>query len=133
MPTDNPAFPTFAETPHSTLPWVLAENGLIYGQCQSADDEAPCVADIISDRERMAFGLSTEVERANGEFIVRACNAHNQLVEAAKLADQLCNLITRWVGTDLDEAYSIMDEIVALAQDVTTASAALAHIKGETP
>lgn len=67
------------------LPWSYGGNGLIYGQCTEHDnDEAPCVADVIIDRERSAFGITTDQEVVTAAFIVSACNAHEQLVEALK-------------------------------------------------
>ena len=72
------------------LPWYCGDNGLIYGQCTEDLDEAPCVADVIADRERAAFGITTDEERSNARFIVAACNLHSRMVAAIEdlLGDQ---------------------------------------------
>lgn len=55
-----------------------------------------------------------------------------ELLEAAKLAKQLCELITKWCDAEQYDAESIMDDIVALAQDDTTAAKAIAKATGIT-
>ncbi len=67
---------------HAPLPWVQNAAGLIYGQTIGDDDEAPFIADVIADRERAAFGILTDVERANANLIIAACNTHYELVAA---------------------------------------------------
>ena len=67
---------------HAPLPWVQNDAGLIYGQTVGDDDEAPFVADVIAERERAAFGILSDVERANASLIITACNTHHDLVEA---------------------------------------------------
>lgn len=67
-----------------TLPWTHDGNGLIFGQCAADDDEAPLIADVITDRERAPFGIMTDAEREHAEFIVTACNLHARLVAALR-------------------------------------------------
>ena len=67
---------------HAPLPWVENDGGLIYGQTIGDDDEAPFVADVIAERERAAFGMLSDVERANASLIITACNTHHDLVAA---------------------------------------------------
>ena len=67
---------------HAPLPWEQNDAGLIYGQTIGDDDEAPFIADVIADRERAAFGILTDVERANANFIISACNSHHELIAA---------------------------------------------------
>jgi len=60
-----------------TLPWVHDGNGLINGQCQGDDDEAPFIADVCDSPLDC-----TPEEKVKAEFITRACNAHTALREA---------------------------------------------------
>jgi len=65
---------------HTPGPWVCNNECLIYGQVSSDHEpEAPFVADCARE---CAAGQYTEQEKANTEFIVRACNAHRDLIEA---------------------------------------------------
>jgi hypothetical protein len=67
---------------HTPLPWVCNDECLIYGQVSSDDEpEAPFVADCAREG---AAGKYTEQEQANAELIVRACNAHRDLIETLK-------------------------------------------------
>ena len=54
---------------------------------------------------------------ANAEFIVRACNAHDDLIRSAQIADKLIKLIEKWADSEQEASYAVMDDIVALAQD----------------
>ena len=79
---------------HAPTPYVLNDAGLIFGQCSEDDDEAPFIADVISDRERAAFGILTNQEAATAAFIVTACNAHAELTLLnAELLDALQDLL----------------------------------------
>ena len=71
----------------STLPWEANSTGLIYGQCQGDDDNAPFIADVCDSPLDY-----TPDEQARAEFITRACNAHPDLVDA--LQDALLALNT---------------------------------------
>jgi hypothetical protein len=64
---------------HSPTPWQDNDAGLIYGQVSGDDDEAPFVADVCNNP---GSGEYTEQEQANAAFIVRACNAHSELLAA---------------------------------------------------
>ena len=50
--------------------------------------------------------------KANASLI----EAAPELLAAAELADTLCKLITLWVDAESDDAFRIMDEIVAFGQ-----------------
>ena len=73
---------TMSKISHAPLPWEQNDAGLIYGQTVGDDDEAPFVADVIANRERAAFGILTDVECANANLIVTACNTHFDFVAA---------------------------------------------------
>lgn len=60
---------------HTPTPWVKNR----YGRLEGANGKAVTVDDL---GIAMALNGSDEEERANAEFIVRACNAHADLVEA---------------------------------------------------
>jgi hypothetical protein len=53
-----------------------------------------------------------------------------QLLEAAETAATLCDLITKWAEADRDDAFDIMDEIVAIAQDNEQPKTAVSLAKG---
>ncbi len=95
---------------HSPTPWFDNDNGLIYATSSECQDEAPFVADVIADRERQSFGIMTVAERANVAFIVRACNAHHDMLEALENA-----LIA--LRREYDEASDcIKDAVAAIAK-----------------
>jgi hypothetical protein len=60
-----------------TLPWEHNGNGLINGQSQADEDEAPFIADVCES----SLDCTPE-EKAKAEFITRACNTHGALREA---------------------------------------------------
>ena len=64
---------------HTPGPWVCNDECLIYGQVSGDEPEAPFVADCARE---CAAGQYTEQEKANAAFIVRACNAHRDMLEA---------------------------------------------------
>jgi hypothetical protein len=66
---------------HARLPWEDNDAGLIYGQVSGDDDPAPFVCDVCDSPLEY-----TEQEKANAAFIVRACNAHDDLLYALKNA-----------------------------------------------
>ncbi|HKN10318.1 MAG TPA: hypothetical protein VJ376_12675 [Pseudomonadota bacterium] len=98
--------------PHTPTPWYDNDNGLIYGTPAEDQDEAPFVADVISDRECAAFGIMTDTERANMAFIVSACNVHHDLVATLKLALEALNTARRFRVNDTD-SYAIASRIDA--------------------
>lgn len=65
-----------------TLPWCHNGNGLIFGQCSGEDDEAPLIADVITEHDRAPFGLMLDEELRNAVFIITACNLHSRLMAA---------------------------------------------------
>jgi hypothetical protein len=69
-----------------TLPWAHNGNGLINGQCQGDEDQAPFIADVCDS----PLDCTLE-ETAKAEFITRACNAHSALREAL-VSILLCDL-----------------------------------------
>ncbi len=103
--------------PHTPTPWYDYDNGLIYGPPLPDFDEAIFVADVITDARRQIFGECTPTERANAAFIVRACNAHHELVAILKLALEALNTARRFRvnGTD---SYAIASRIDAVLKRV---------------
>mgnify|MGYP000117791211 CR=1 FL=1 len=97
------------------LPWTHDGNGLIFGQCAEDDDEAPLIADVITDRERAPFGIMTDAEREHAEFICRAANTHTQLIAAVKLALLALNTAPRFRvrGTDSYAIASALDDALS--------------------
>ena len=111
----------------SPLPWQHSGNGLIYGQCTDWTDEAPWVADVIADRERAAFGLLTDQERANAELIVRARNSHAPLVAALELMAGAAGQLAAAIDGTTDQ---FDHELRCLNQTRSTALAALRLARG---
>lgn len=60
------------EAKHAATPWRVFNNG------------SPDSVDIDADDNGLIVTVAT-VGKANAEFIVRACNAHDELVKALKL------------------------------------------------
>lgn len=71
---------TTDDVKHTPTPWEQDGFGLIYGQCQGDDDEAPFVADVSKDTVSAALGIISPEEAANAALIVRAVNSYEQLV-----------------------------------------------------
>ena len=79
----------------------------------------------------VAGGLGFDGDRCQeSEANARLIAAAPKLLEAARLADQLCRLITKWADAERDDADDIMTDIVALAQDETQPSEAIAEAEG---
>ena len=100
------------ETSHTPGPWKQhATPGKIYASVRGADGR--CVADCGS--------RSDVIAQANAEFIVRACNAHDDLLEALEACERA-----------LDEAYfAEPDGCGCLAcESLRKARAAIAKAKG---
>ena len=98
---------------HSPLPWCIDDNGLIYGQSVGDDDEAPCIADVIADRDLAGFGIMSAEERANAAFIVTACNHHETLLATLRKALLALNTAPRFRVRSTD-SYAIASEIDAV-------------------
>ncbi|MEQ1694953.1 MAG: hypothetical protein ABL901_03845 [Hyphomicrobiaceae bacterium] len=64
--------------------------------------------------------------KANACLIVAA----PELLIAAELADTLCKLIARWVDAECDDAFRIMDDIVALAEFESQPEKAILKARG---
>ena len=91
------------ETPkHTPLPWyktASSPDGYIYG----ADNK--CIVEFGPE----TAGHMDEERWANAEFVVRACNAHEDLLEA-------CSMMLRLMeGENLDEAFDGEAEILRTA------------------
>jgi hypothetical protein len=67
-------------TEHSTLPWEAGNHSAIAGRIFDAlgDDVASC---------RFAAHENPELAQANAAFIVKACNAHDELIKALREID----------------------------------------------
>jgi hypothetical protein len=87
---------------HARLPWEDNDAGLIYGQVSGDDDAAPFVCDVCDSPLEY-----TEQEKANAAFIVRACNAHQDMAEALKDSIQCFECSTanlHWMESYIDKA-----------------------------
>jgi hypothetical protein len=97
------------------LPYELSDMGIIYG-APKADDSSTFVADLEleeSSEEQVA------AERARGEFIVKACNAHYDLMTSLK------DVLSRFV-----DCIGIGGEIEGDREAIAKARAAIAKAAG---
>ncbi len=104
---------------HTPTPWEHQGTGLIYGEMPGDQDEAPLIADVIADRERSVFGCMTDCERANAQFIVRACNAYDGFVATLKLALEALNSAPRFRTPGAD-SYSVASAIETALKNAET-------------
>ena len=70
------------EMKHTPTPWVRMSRGKI---CSEKDDGYVFLAD--TDVSTCTYQPSPELIKANAEFIVKAANCHDDLLEACKEAD----------------------------------------------
>jgi hypothetical protein len=106
---------------HSPLPWHHFEHCEGHS-INDADGHHVAYTDWYSD----AFDTVDAPADHNAEFIVRACNAHLALVDAARHCQRLCRLIERWADAeDSVDCAELMAEIVDLAQGDRTGLDAL--------
>jgi hypothetical protein len=104
----------------TTLPWHHDGNGLIYGQCSGPNDDAPCIVDVIVDRERAALGILTDVEQTNAAFIIRVCNLHEESIACLRVALLALNVAARFRVRESDSyaiAASIGNLLTRLEED----------------
>ena len=75
-------------TQHTPTPWQLAENDntIVISQQLDSDGNAYAIADVLVGNGHKSDGT----KEANAAFIVKACNAHEALVDAAKFAALYC-------------------------------------------
>jgi hypothetical protein len=77
---------------HTTLPWLYDEQTF---EIYIPDDEhEPC--DVVADME--VLKTPRHHAHANGEFIVRACNSHYQMLDVLERAEML---VGGYVETDV--------------------------------
>lgn len=69
---------SIAATPSTSPPYYHDGNGLIYAAPEAGQSESIFIADVVADRS----GIMSKTERANAEFIGRACNAFQDMLEA---------------------------------------------------
>ncbi len=80
-----------SESKHTPVPWSVRdnENGTLVINATEPDG-SPCQpARINGNADDEVYG---PVTRANAEFIVRACNAHDDLLEACKAIVHAANM-----------------------------------------
>jgi hypothetical protein len=101
---------------HTPTPWFVgAQNDALYiidrKPRPSTDDIAPN-QDVCVVAKTYNQGRATGREDANAAFIVRACNAHNDLVAALK------NLVAMadYFMTDAPQRIAIEEAVAAIAQ-----------------
>ena len=101
---------------HTPTPWKLDPH--LFGQIES-QDETKLIAR--AGRVEPVTDLDQCERAANAEFIVRACNSHDQLVAAlwhAEAALSSCYDMTQWPAdgtTDQDKALSDVRAALAAA------------------
>lgn len=107
--------PMKPETKHTPTPWSYRKNSTFYDI--SGSGGFGHIADTCASSATVPFnGRSIELGEANAEFIVRACNAHDALVEAVYAA---CRMISvKYTGKEQreNEDWSIIEAALALAK-----------------
>ena len=95
-------------TNHTPLPWAYG-NGAVWADCNGEGNSPKEVA--------------SYVEEADGEFIVRACNNHEELLAAL---DSMIEIASRYAptGLDLGGPYN--------SDEITKARALVARATGKT-
>lgn len=75
---------------HTPGPWRALEFGetISIDQTPNGEKNSLCVSGVafINPRGNSNAGIPSAQDRANARFIVRACNSHEELLEACKLA-----------------------------------------------
>jgi hypothetical protein len=121
---------------HTPEPWEHGDNGLIYGQCEEDDVEAPFVCDVIEDSAMQALGMLSPVEEANARRICAAVNAckgistevlkHGIVRELLERIQAVAELRRKWRSQDEAEtidSIEYMDGLDALELDDLIAKA----------
>lgn len=85
---------------HTPTPWNHKIAGLNHWICPTGGEESGHVA-FIGGRDFLYKDISQDLQEANAEFIVRACNNHDQLVDTLKLIDAVGNGDVRMEATVL--------------------------------
>ena len=75
---------------HTALPWEIGKSYTDDIAIRELSPDNECVADVLC--------LSDGEQEANAEFIVRACNSYEALVEACKLA---AKYVSKMVADDV--------------------------------
>jgi hypothetical protein len=109
-----------AVTGHTPLPWTVQSNDpygdvYVYGRGRKQGRHKQLVAQVWSGVDR-----STEVATANADFIVLACNAHDELVAALRGLNET---------TERYIAAPSIDHMNALTEGLRFARAALAKVQ----
>ena len=106
--TNHETKPNASPTPG---PWVHGDNGLIYGQCISEEEnESPFVCDVISDEAMRALGILSPQEEANARLIAAA----PKLLTALASLDRMSRGLD-WCDVD-EQARRWHDARVAIAE-----------------
>ena len=93
--------------PHTPTPWRV-----VLAPCQIVDDK-----NLIADLNGKGFEIGEEEKYANAAFIVRAVNAHHELVEALKrIADEAVKTGTTEDGRSLESIAEIAFRAIAKAE-----------------
>ncbi len=73
------------EVKHTPLPWITAGRNGAGDHIHGNDGEVAWC--------RTYVGIPSETIKANAEFIVRACNSHYELLDAARRAEAMIELL----------------------------------------
>lgn len=93
---------------HTATPWVVATNAggpetlIRAGNERTGRRIADTFASQPSAKTREGYIASRKENEANAEFIVRACNAHDDLVKALQVFARLANQFEDGPGGHLD-------------------------------
>src|SRR5437773_60051 len=91
------------ETEKLYLPWYHNDNGLITGTPENDEiEDYPHIADLAQEP-----GMEGPGDTFRADFIVLACNAHHDFVEAAQ------EVIATWEKGDLAAAVRKLDAVLA--------------------
>lgn len=98
------------ETKHTPLPYKVVTGG------DNIDVQADSRKHIARCGRRWSAKESFEKANANAEFIVRACNSHYDLLEAAKLLGEYAEAYLPFSRGNIAEADAIKNAIAAIAK-----------------
>lgn len=72
---------------HTPTPWTFDEHGgtfYVWGPGQAMVTDGDVDEGYVARMRGVGRGATVEEQRANAEFIVRACNAHEELLQALR-------------------------------------------------
>ena len=97
------------QTKHTPGPWYTR-----HGQISSLSSSHGCT---IANCNRTAKGIPDEEIEANAAFIVRACNAHDDLLNALQLAVATIERLERHAPNSANGTLDVAKAAIAKAED----------------